>query len=155
MKAVTAVVFASVVALSGCQSMGNKETGGLLVGAGAGALAGSQFGGGKGQLAMTALGTLIGATMGQSVGRSLDKADVLMAERTSGQALENYRTGETATWRNPDTGHHGSFTPTTTYQQTDGSYCREFQQTITVGGEVHQGYGTACRQPDGTWQIQS
>ena len=28
-------------------------------------------------------------------------------------------------------------------------------QTITVGGEVQQGYGTACRQPDGTWKIQS
>ena len=62
MKAVTALVLASVVALSGCQSMGQKETAGTLVGAGAGALAGSQFGGGKAQLAMTAIGNLIGAT---------------------------------------------------------------------------------------------
>ena len=122
MKAVTALVLASVVALSGCQSMGQKET---------------------------------AATMGGSVGRSLDDVDRLMAERTGSQALENYRTNETASWRNPDTGHQGSFTPTNTYQQADGTYCREFQQTITVGGEVHQGYGTACRQPDGTWQIRS
>jgi hypothetical protein len=32
---------------------------------------------------------------------------------------------------------------------------REFITTITVGGEQQQGYGTACRQPDGTWQIVS
>ena len=31
--------------------------------------------------------------------------------------------------------------------------CREFQQTIVVNGEQQQGYGKACRQPDGTWKI--
>lgn len=155
MKAITAFVLASVVALSGCQSTGQKETAGTLLGAGAGALAGSQFGGGKGKIAMAVIGGLIGSQMGASVGRSLDDVDRMMAHRTSGQALENYRSGETASWHNPDTGHQGSFTPTTTYQQADGRYCREYQQTITVGGEVHEGYGTACRQPDGSWAIQS
>jgi len=105
MKAVTALVLASVVALSGCQSMGQKETAGTLVGAGAGALAGSQFGSGKGQIAMAVIGSLIGSQMGASVGRSLDDVDRMMAERTSAQALENYRTHQTASWRNPDTGH--------------------------------------------------
>jgi surface antigen len=32
------------------------------------------------------------------------------------------------------------------------SYCREFQQTITVGGRKEQATGQACRQADGTWQ---
>lgn len=31
--------------------------------------------------------------------------------------------------------------------------CREFAQTITVGGQPVQAVGTACRQPDGTWRI--
>lgn len=35
----------------------------------------------------------------------------------------------------------------------DGRYCREFQQNVTIGGRSEQAYGTACRQPDGTWQI--
>ena len=78
-----------------------------------------------------------------------------MEVQSSAQALESYRTGETATWRNPDSGNSGTFTPTKTYQQADGTYCREYQQTINVGGEVQQGYGKACRQPDGTWRIQS
>ena len=31
--------------------------------------------------------------------------------------------------------------------------CREFQQTIMIGGQPQQAYGTACRQQDGTWKI--
>lgn len=31
--------------------------------------------------------------------------------------------------------------------------CREFQQSITVGGQVQEGWGTTCLQPDGTWKI--
>lgn len=34
-----------------------------------------------------------------------------------------------------------------------GEYCREFLQTVTVGGRSEQGYGTACQQPDGSWRI--
>ena len=31
--------------------------------------------------------------------------------------------------------------------------CREFQQTIMIGGQATKAYGTACRQADGTWKI--
>jgi hypothetical protein len=31
--------------------------------------------------------------------------------------------------------------------------CREYRTTITVGGDAEEGYGQACQQPDGTWQI--
>ncbi len=34
-----------------------------------------------------------------------------------------------------------------------GNECREFQQTITIAGQTHKAYGTACRQADGTWKI--
>ncbi len=33
--------------------------------------------------------------------------------------------------------------------------CREFTRTITIGGHRETGYGTACRQPDGSWQTQN
>lgn len=39
------------------------------------------------------------------------------------------------------------------YQATDGRYCREYQATITVGGQQQQSFGTACLQPDGSWRI--
>ncbi len=32
-------------------------------------------------------------------------------------------------------------------------YCREYQKTIYVGGKAVEGYGTACRQEDGAWEI--
>src|SRR5689334_13384189 len=31
--------------------------------------------------------------------------------------------------------------------------CREYRQTITVGGQPREARGTSCRQPDGTWRI--
>lgn len=31
-------------------------------------------------------------------------------------------------------------------------YCREYTETIKIGNELHEGYGTACMQPDGSWQ---
>jgi hypothetical protein len=34
-------------------------------------------------------------------------------------------------------------------------YCREYTRTITIGGVRQSGYGTACYQPDGSWQIVS
>lgn len=33
------------------------------------------------------------------------------------------------------------------------NYCREYTKSIRVGGKTVQGYGTACRQPDGAWEI--
>jgi len=35
----------------------------------------------------------------------------------------------------------------------DGRYCREYQSKIKVAGQTQETYGTACMQPDGTWQI--
>jgi surface antigen len=32
-------------------------------------------------------------------------------------------------------------------------YCREFQQTITVGGESQAAWGIACQEPDGSWKL--
>ena len=78
-----------------------------------------------------------------------------MATQAAQKAFENSQSGKPTVWNNPDSGNSGSITPTRTYQLANGTYCREYQQTITVGGEQQQAYGTACRQPDGTWKIQS
>lgn len=34
-----------------------------------------------------------------------------------------------------------------------GLQCREYQHSITVGGETEEAYGTACLQPDGSWKV--
>ena len=149
-----AVVFAAALSLAACVSdQGDKQTLGTLIGAGLGGLAGSQVGSGTGQLVAIGAGVLLGGLLGNEVGKSLDKADQVYAERNAQQTLETAPTGTTATWVNPDSGNSGSITPTATYQSAGGEYCREYQQTVTVGGEQQSAYGTACRQPDGSWKL--
>lgn len=33
--------------------------------------------------------------------------------------------------------------------------CREFQKTVTIGGQSQKAFGTTCQQPDGSWKIVS
>lgn len=132
---------------------GPKTKGGTLLGAAAGGLIGSRFGGGGGKLAAVAAGTLIGSMIGRSVGQSLDRADRLYAQQAEARSLEYAPTGTTTSWRNPDSGNYGTVTPIRTYERNDGQYCREYQQTVTVGGRTENAYGTACRQPDGSWRV--
>lgn len=124
---------------------------GGLVGAGAGAGIAALAGGGAGAIVGSALG---GALIGGFVGNRLDERDKRMATQAAQQAFEKNAAGTASVWNNPDSGHSGSVTPTKTYQLASGQYCREYRQTITIGGEPQTSYGTACRQPDGTWQIQ-
>ncbi len=145
----------AVFALSACDTMngrGNKELLGAGSGAVIGGVLGSNVGKGKGQLWATGAGVLLGAVLGSEIGRSLDKADMAYAQQANTQA-HSAPIGETISWNNPDSGHYGSVTPTRDGYTDSGRYCREYQQTIVVGGQTEQGYGTACRQPDGSWEI--
>lgn len=40
-----------------------------------------------------------------------------------------------------------------TASTAEGRYCREYTRTIYVGGRAQEGYGTACMQPDGAWEM--
>ena len=131
---------------------GGKQVFGTLAGAAAGGWLGSKIGGGTGQLAAIAGGTLLGGLIGNQIGRTMDDVDRLQAR----QALDYAQTapiGETIQWNNPDTGNYGTVTPTRGGYTADGAYCREFQQTVTVGNRAQEAYGTACRQPDGSWKM--
>ena len=150
----TITILAALVILTGCiTGQGPKQTGGTFIGAGLGGLAGSPIGRGSGRLVAVGLGTLAGALVGAEVGRSLDQADQAYAHQTEQVALETVPTGSSINWSNPDTGHAGTVTPTYTYQASTGAYCREYQHTVYVGGRAENAYGTACRQPDGSWQV--
>jgi hypothetical protein len=72
---------------------------------------------------------------------------------TGQQALETGKSGTALPWKNPD-GSSGSVTPFPAFQTADGQVCREFQETVTIAGRLQQAYGTACRQPDGSWKLQ-
>ncbi|MEE8334469.1 MAG: hypothetical protein V3R85_11525 [Alphaproteobacteria bacterium] len=66
--------------------------------------------------------------------------------------LDGTRTGLTHRWHDPDTRISGTVTPTRTYRLASGQYCREYQQQIVIDGRAQEGFGRACRQPDGSWK---
>ncbi len=134
------------------QNMGNKETFGTLAGAGVGGLLGSNIGKGSGRLAATAAGVVIGGWLGNEIGASLDKADQAAMGQATSRAY-SAPIGQQIVWNNPQSGNAGTITPIKDGYANNGAYCREFQQTITVAGRQQQGYGRACQQPDGSWQI--
>ncbi len=145
------LILLACLMVTSCQ--GHKQGSGAVLGALTGGLLGSRFGGGEGAILTTAVGAIAGGLIGSSIGKSLDEHDKMMAEKTTHSALESVPSGKTSEWRNPDNGHSGSVTPTRTYQAKDGTYCREYTQTINVGGESQKAYGKACRKPDGHWEI--
>jgi surface antigen len=148
-----AIVGVSALALSlGACAEQPKTTVGAAGGAAAGGLLGAALGGGA---AGIAAGVLLGGLAGGAVGNALDQADREHAYQAQQNSLETAKSGQTVNWTNPDSGHSGTYTPQRTYQNSQGQYCREFQQTVTVGGSTENAYGTACRQPDGTWKIAS
>lgn len=151
--AIVALVATALIA-SGCTQGREKETAGTLLGGVGGAIIGSTIGGGTGRIIATAVGTMAGAFIGNQIGAGLDKADqaqMVQAEQKAHQAP----IGQTISWNNPDTGNHGSVTPTRDGTASNGQYCREYQQKVVVDGKEQNAYGTACRQPDGSWKIVS
>jgi len=126
---------------------------GGLAGAALGGFLGSKIGSGSGKTAATIGGALLGGFAGNQAARNLTCQDQSYMYDTTQSSLERYPSGQSATWRNPDSGHWGTVTPVSTYQGEGGRNCREFEQTIYIDGQPEQATGTACRQGDGTWKI--
>ena len=134
-------------------NQGPKQTAGTLSGMViGGALANDMAGDSKKKGIATILGAFVGGVIGQNIGAQLDERDRLLAGEAYNTALEYNPSDKAAEWKNPDTGNYGRVIPVNTYRQ-NGRYCREFTQEIFIGSQKQTGYGRACRQPDGSWEI--
>jgi surface antigen len=152
-KKVLALIAGSSLLLTACfETGGTKETIGGITGAVIGGYAGSKVGGGSGQIVAASVGTLLGALAGSNIGRTLDRADMMYMDRATSKA-HSAPVGESISWNNPDSGNSGTITPVKDGRSSSGRYCREYSQTIFVDGKKQTGYGTACKNPDGTWQV--
>jgi surface antigen len=145
-------VVSSCAAMQQTYQENPKAVLGGVLGAGAGAGIAALAGASPGVIVASAIG---GALLGGFIGNKLDDRDKQLASQAASRAFEQNRTGQANVWNNPNSGNSGSVTPTKTYQLANGQYCREYSQAIVIGGEQHQTYGTACRQADGTWKVQS
>ena len=131
--------------LSACNP--TRQDVGTVVGAAAGAYAGSEIGNGGGQLAAIAIGALAGSYLGGAIGEFMNDMDRYNTQ----QALESSPTGSTTNWNNPETGVSYNVTPTHTYNSEKG-LCREYTTEAIISGQVEVDHDTACRQEDGTWR---
>ncbi|MGA8515188.1 MAG: glycine zipper 2TM domain-containing protein, partial [Burkholderiaceae bacterium] len=115
-----------------------------------GGVLGAQVGHGDGRTTAIILGTLAGTAIGGSVGRSMAETDKLK----TAHALESVRTGVPSAWKNPDTGNEFVVVPTRSFDSPTGP-CRDYTVDATVAGNKDKIFGTACRQPDGSWQARN
>ncbi|MDJ0943067.1 MAG: RT0821/Lpp0805 family surface protein [Kiloniellales bacterium] len=151
LKTLVAVI-AIALTVAACAGRGPKQTVGTVGGAAVGGLIGSQIGSGTGRLIATGAGVFLGGLIGSEIGRSMDEVDQIKNDRAV-QTATRAPIGETITWNNPDSGNSGAVTPTRDGTASTGEYCREFQQTVTIGGKTEEAYGIACRKPDGSWEV--
>jgi len=135
------------VALTGCQNMSNADVG-TMTGAVAGGLLGSTVGQGRGQVMAIAAGAAAGALVGHAIGKNMDDSD----RARMNQALEGNSVGQPTYWKNQNTGSKYKVTPVKNVTVKDNKYCREYQTVATINGQQQKMYGTACRQPDGSWK---
>ena len=148
-KIITALLVAVMsISFAGCADM-SKQDMGTVSGGVIGGLVGSQFGKGGGQLLAVGAGALAGALIGGAIGKNMDETDRLKMTR----AMESNSVGQPAYWQNQKTGASYTVVPTKNVTVDGNQYCREYRSTAIIAGKKQQVYGTACRQPDGTWQM--
>jgi len=142
----------AVVLVTGCSTIeaNPKTTIGAVGGGTLGGLIAAAAGGNPAAIAASVVG---GILVGGLVGNLLDERDKRLASEATQRALETAPTGKPVPWQNPDNGHSGTVVVVQTYQTATATYCREFEQTVTIEGKQQRASGTACRQPDGSWKI--
>ena len=140
----------AALTVTSCGTYGPHEGAGSVIGGVLGGVLGAQVGKGHGRTVAIIAGALAGAAIGGTVGKHMDESDRAKVAQT----LEGVRTGVPVAWSNPDSGVQYSVTPTRT-SETPAGPCREFTTEALIGGKRETVYGTACRQPDGSWKVQN
>ena len=168
MKLITAGIL--VASVSACQSTTNSyqsvgynshrnEAVAAVSGAVLGGYAAHKASNGKNPWA-TAAGVLLGASVGTSVGRAMDRNDAIalssdnyFVERAGEAAV---MTGQPQQWRNDQTGSWGVVTPSPLYNWThlgQNVECKNVYMKSVRNDLPHEGSGRACRGTSGDWFV--
>jgi surface antigen len=139
------------ISLIGCANMTREESGNMIGALLGGALA-YELGKDSSNKEIWVATGLIGGALAGGHYAVLTQKGQLMHQSAIHSNLETAQDNSTTSWNNPNNNEHGSVTVRNT-NVNNGTPCREFTQTIYVGGKAVQGYGTACRQADGSWKI--
>jgi surface antigen len=133
-----------------CDTHAVAQVLGGVAGGALGGVLGSQVdqGGSTGTIVGAVAGTIIGAIIGKQIDQSMDPSDRYCA----GRAFDFADDGHGVRWHNPQTRVDYLLTPLNSFQR-DGSRCREFTTRISHAGLRDDVRQTACRLPNGDWQI--
>lgn len=82
------------------------------------------------------------------------KADLRFAREAQVTALLTSSVGQPVIWRNQSSGNYGQVTPGQAYS-VNGLMCRDYQHIVFVNEKSQEKRATACRNPEGVWQILS
>ncbi len=148
-----AAMLVAVSALAACSADGSsdRQDTGMILGGVAGGIVGNQIGKGRGNVLATVAGAVVGGIIGSEIGRKLDDRDRQLAMEAEYDALERGSSGAPRKWTNPENGRYGEIVPSKPYKR-GAEDCRDYTHTIYMDGRPQQMRGTACRNPDGTWQ---
>ena len=132
------ILGASLAAAPACAT---KSGTGTAVGAVGGAAVGGLVGGSTGAL----IGAFAGGALGYGVGRKMEEDD----KRQMAYAMEHNRRRE---WENSQ-GDRYRVSPTKTFH-SNGRQCRNFRMVADVDGRPEEVHGTACKNRDGSWDME-
>jgi surface antigen len=153
------VVLAAMAAtpLYGCRQI-ERDTGisteaqtGALGGAAAGGLIAALAGANP---AWIAASVVLGGVAGGVIGDYLGEDDAEQHAQNNLNALDTLGAGQTASWSNPQTGNSGSTTVTNVFRQGDGTVCKSFNEVVRTPQKTVNQQATACKEPNGVWQVQ-
>ncbi len=136
--------------LSSCADGPNKAGMGAAGGAAGGALIGQAIGQ---NTEATLIGLAIGGMLGYMIGNEMDKFDKQQLNRV----YEQGTSGQTNSWRNPDSGNQYQVTPqAATYPNPSTNQpCRQAEIQTLIDGKTETAYSTACRDSNGRWQLKN
>lgn len=116
------------------------------MGAAGGAIVGQAIGRNTGA---TLIGAAVGTMVGYIIGNEMDKYD----SQQLGMVYERGISGETTSWKNPDSGHMHNVTPRAVVR-TEAGICRTAEIDSTIDGRRETTLATACRDDYGRWVLQ-
>lgn len=144
------LVLMLALSLGACNHQLNKGQSGAVMGGASGAVIGQAIGR---NTEATLIGVAIGTLLGYIVGNEMDKYD----RQELNHVYERGVSGQSSSWRNPDTGNAYRVTPQPAFtrQSDPNRYCREAEIVATIDGKVEKTYTTACRNDRGQWVLQN
>ncbi len=126
----------------------NKAQMGAVIGTLGGAAVGGQVGKKKDRRKNAVIGAFIGGVVGYIIGNEMDKYD----RQKLNQTFEKVSSDKTNKWVNPDTGNKYEVTPEPAFYE-NSRICRKAKIKAIIDGKEEIVETTACRNPEGIWEI--